>query len=316
MDDKNNFLIENFLNYLSTVRGKSPNTINAYRYDLTIFFKFLAMKKFNIANTSFDDIDISNIDDNFIKKITLMDLYSFISYVTNERKNNLRARARKVACIRSFFNFLHKKLKIIENNPALELETPKLDIRQPIYLSLEESRALLKAVSGEFKERDYAILMLFLNCGLRLSELVNINIDNIKEDKLTVIGKGNKQRTIYLNNACIKAVNEYLKVRPTEGVVDPEALFLSKRKKRISIKTVQYLVKKYIMLANLKNKKYSTHKLRHTAATLMYKYGNVDIRTLQKILGHSSVSTTQIYTHVDDEQLREAMKSNPLAEEI
>jgi site-specific recombinase XerD len=256
--------------------------------------------------------DIKNVDLKVLSSVTLEDLYAYLAYLTNERANSPTARARKVASLKSFYNYLCNKVKLINNNPTLELETPKLGIRQPVYLTLDESKKLLDVVDGEFKERDYAILTLFLNCGLRLSELVNINIDDIKDDKLTVIGKGNKQRTVYLNEACINAINKYLTIRPKENLKDKKALFLSKRLQRISIKTIQYLVKKYLKNANLTGKKYSTHKLRHTAATLMYKYGKVDIRTLQRLLGHSSISTTQIYTHVDDSEVKEALKNNPL----
>ncbi|CCJ33824.1 Probable integrase/recombinase [Caloramator australicus RC3] len=195
------------------------------------------------------------------------------------------------------------------------MESPKINKRHPVYLTLEQSKRLLDSIKGRNKERDFAIITLFLNCGLRLSELVSIDISKIKGDTLTVVGKGNKERTVYLNKACIKAINSYLAVRPKDGVVDKDALFLSERKKRIDKRTVEKLVKKYIVSAGLLNDKYTPHKLRHTAATLMYKYGKVDIRALQHILGHESVSTTQIYTHIDDEILRDAVKSNPLSEE-
>lgn len=309
---------KDYLNYMETIKGKSINTINGYAYDLMLFFKFMKIKR-NIVpeNTNFDDIRIDDIDDYFIGTIGLNDLYAFISYTAKERDNCNYARARKVACLRSFFKYLYTKAKIINSNPALELEPPKINNRQPIYLSLDESKTLLQTVNGPYKERDYAILVLFLNCGLRLSELVGIDIDNINEDTLRVIGKGNKERTVYLNNACINAINEYLKVRNHNEIKneDKKALFISGNKERISPRTVQTIVKKYIKAAGLDSEKYSTHKLRHTAATLMYKYGNVDIRALQQILGHESVATTQIYTHTDDEQLRQAMKSNPLSDE-
>ncbi|SNX55439.1 tyrosine recombinase XerC [Thermoanaerobacterium sp. RBIITD] len=321
MDHENNIsneilppILEEFLNYFSTIKARSPNTIKAYTYDLTLFLKFMKVRKNLAKDANFDNIDISDVDTNFIESICLNDLYAYLSFVANERSNTPPARARKVASLRSFYNYLYTKSKVISKNPAQELESPKLGIRQPVYLTLDESKKLLDSIEGPFKERDYAIITLFLNCGLRLSELANININDIKDDKLTVIGKGNKQRTVYLNDACINAINEYLKVRPHDSVKDKKALFLSKRLQRISIKTIQYLVKKYLRDANLDGKKYSTHKLRHTAATLMYRYGKVDIRTLQRLLGHSNVSTTQIYTHVDDAQLRDAVYKNPLSE--
>lgn len=311
-------IVKEFLEYMETIRGKSKNTIQGYTYDLTLFFKYMKIRR-NIVpeETDLADIIISDIDDYFIRTIGLNDLYSFISYAANERNNLNYARARKVACLRSFFKYLHTKAKIIDNNPAIELEPPKINSRQPIYLSLDESKALLNAVDGKYKERDYAIIMLFLNCGLRLSELVNIDLDKIDGDTLRVIGKGNKERTVYLNEACINALKDYLKIRYTLEVKekDKKALFISNFKERISTRMVQEIVKKTIKKAGLDENKYSTHKLRHTAATLMYKYGNVDIRALQQILGHESVATTQIYTHIDDDRLRQAMRSNPLSKE-
>jgi len=300
---------------METIKGKSKNTIKEYAYDLIMFLRFIKLHKgMTDPNTEFDKIDISDITSEDLKSITLSDLYSFMSYLSRERDNNASSRARKVASIKSFFKYLTSKAKIIDINPATELESPKITKRHPRYLNIEESKKLLSSVSGKYAERDYAILTLFLNCGLRLSELVNINLNKIKNDTITVIGKGNKERTIYLNNACKQAIEEYLKVRPVDNVKDKQALFLSERKQRISNKTVQHIVKKYIKIAGLDPERYSTHKLRHTAATLMYKYGSVDIRALQEILGHESVSTTEIYTHVDNEQLRNAVDSNPLSD--
>lgn len=307
-------ILNDFLGYLYTVKGKSLNTIDGYKVDLRLFLKYIKKIKNNLKN-EIDDIDISDIDIELIKQINLNDIYSFINYVSIKRQNSTYARARKIAAIRSFFNYLETKAKIIKENPARELESPKINKRHPVYLTLEQSKRLLDSIKGRNKERDFAIITLFLNCGLRLSELVSIDISKIKGDTLTVVGKGNKERTVYLNKACIKAINSYLAVRPKDGVVDKDALFLSERKKRIDKRTVEKLVKKYIVSAGLLNDKYTPHKLRHTAATLMYKYGKVDIRALQHILGHESVSTTQIYTHIDDEILRDAVKSNPLSEE-
>lgn len=307
-----------FLNYIGTIKGKSKNTIQAYAYDLEVFFKFIKNRKNNtLSDLDYDmeNILINDIDDDFIKTINLVDLYAFLSYVSNYRDNKSYARARKVACLRSYFKYLHTKVKTIDQNPAEELETPKINSRHPIHLTLDESKKLLASIEGENMSRDFAIITLFLNCGLRLSELTGIDIDKISEDTLTVIGKGNKERTVYLNKACINALDSYRKDRQTDGVIDKSALFLSERKKRISKRTVQHIVKKYIENAGLDSNKFSTHKLRHTAATLMYKYGNVDIRALQQILGHENISTTQIYTHVDDERLRQAIKSNPLSQE-
>lgn len=305
-----------FLEYMETIRGKSKNTIKAYSYDLILFFRFIKIKRgYVVMDMDIDEIPVDDIDIYIINNISLADLYSFLSFAANQRDNKNYARARKVACLRSFFKYLHK-MKLIKENPSIELESPKINSRHPVYLTLEESKQLLSSIDGENKERDYAIITLFLNCGLRLSELISIDINKINNDILTVIGKGNKERTVYLNNACIDAINNYLKVRPTDdSVKDKNALFLSERKRRISKRAVQYLVKKYIGISNLDTEKYSPHKLRHTAATLMYKYGKVDIRSLQQILGHENISTTQIYTHLDDETLRNAINANPLSEE-
>ena len=212
-------IVKDYLEYMETIRGKSKKTIRGYFYDLTLFFKFMKVRR-NIVpeDVDFDDISITDIDNYFIRTIGLNDLYAFISYVAKERNNLNYARARKVACLRSFFKFLHVKAKIIDENPAAELEPPKINVRQPIYLTLEESKALLEAVDGKYKERDYAMIMLFLNCGLRLSELVNIDIDKISGDTLRVIGKGNKERIVYLNDACIKALNDYISIRVKEEV--------------------------------------------------------------------------------------------------
>lgn len=308
-------ILKDFLNYLQTIKGKSINTVQVYFYDLRLFFRFLKIERNLVdAKTEFDKIDICDIDIDIIKSVTLSDLYAFMSYVSNKRDNTSYARARKVASLKSFFNYLTNKAKLLDSNPAAELESPKILKRLPRYLNVEESKQLLSSVDGEFSERDYAILTLFLNCGMRLSELVGINLSNIKNNTLTVIGKGDKERSIPLNNACIEAINEYMKVRPVDGVKDKNALFLSKRKQRISKESVQKIVKKYIKEAGLDPQRYSTHKLRHTAATLMYRYGNVDIRALQELLGHESISTTEIYTHLNKQQLQEAVNKNPLAD--
>lgn len=307
-------LLNEYLGYLSTVKAKSINTVIGYKIDLRLFLKYIKKFKYKLT-MEIEDIIISDIDEDFIKGIRLGDLYSFVNYITLKRDNSPYARARKTAAIKSFFNYLETKAKVIKENPARELERPKLGKHQPVYLSLEQSKSLLNNIDGRNRERDYAIIVLFLNCGMRLSELVSIDITKIKGDTLTVTGKGNKDRTIYLNSAAINALNQYISVRPKEGLLDKDALFLSERKKRIDKSTVEKLVKKYVRNAGLYGEKYTPHKLRHTAATLMYKYGNVDIRALQQILGHESVATTQIYTHIDDERLREAVKSNPLAEE-
>ena len=309
-----------FLDYAITILNKSPNTIKEYNYDLANFLKFLKIH-FKLTKThDFSKIAISDLTIDTIKKVTLEDIHSYISYMAIDLKSKPATRARKASSIRVFFNYLSQKAKLIEINPAQNLETPKLEKRMPKYLSLEDSKKLLKVASDEDArnpERDYAIITLFLNCGMRLSELVNINIKdiNFSDCKLNVIGKGNKERTIYLNKACINSINEYLKVRPKIAIKSSskDALFLSERRERISNRTVQYIVKQELKRAGLDIKKYSVHKLRHTAATLMYQYGNVDIRALQELLGHESISTTEIYTHVENTQVRNAVESNPLA---
>lgn len=307
-------IIRDFLNYLQTIRGKSINTVQVYFYDLRLFFRFIKIHKNLIdKKTEFNNIDINDIDIDIIKTIKLSDLYAYISYVSNNRDNTSHARARKVASLKSFFNYVTNKAKLINVNPASELESPKIVKRLPRYLNIEESKKLLSSVYGEYSKRDYAIITLFLNCGMRLSELVGININNIRNDNLTVIGKGDKERAIPLNNACKEAIRIYLIDRPKDVVKDKNALFLSERKQRINKVTVQKIVKKFITHAGLDPQRYSTHKLRHTAATLMYKYGNVDIRTLQELLGHESIATTEIYTHLDKQQLKDAVDSNPLA---
>ena len=311
--------ITDFLNYLETIKGKSENTVNGYKIDLILLFRFLKVYKgyFIPEGIEFEEIYIGDLDENFLKSIKLIDLYSFLSFTEKQRNNGTYARARKVATIKSFFKFLYGKAKLINENPALELESPKINKRHPIYLSLDESLDLLNSLDKKNINyyRDYCILTLFLNCGMRLSELCSIQVDKIKGDTLTIIGKGNKERTVYLNEACIKAINDYLNVRDDSQAWDNDKkyLFLSSRNAPINKRTVELLVKKHIRNAGLIDEKYTPHKLRHTAATLMYKYGNVDIRSLQSILGHDNISTTQIYTHIDQDLLRDAVKSNPLA---
>lgn len=311
-------VLRDFLNYLQTIKGKSINTVQVYFYDLRVFFRFLKIhRKLIDKNIEFDEISILDIDITLLKTVTLSDLYSYMSFVSNNRDNTAHARARKVASLRTFFNYLTNKAKLLDVNPTSELESPKILKRLPRYLNVEESKNLLSSVNqvnNEYSARDFAIITLFLNCGIRLSELVGINLSNIKNDTLTVIGKGDKERSIPLNNACLQAIDAYLKVRPVNGNKDKNALFISKRNQRISKESVQKIVKKYIKEAGLDPQRYSTHKLRHTAATLMYKYGKVDIRALQELLGHQSIATTEIYTHLDQEQLRDAVSKNPLSD--
>ncbi len=329
--EKNPEFLNDFLNYSATILNKSENSVKEYNYDMAHFLKFI---KFKYKLTDVNDeefiktIDISDFDLETLKKITLQDIHAFLAYLKTCYQSKPATLARKASTIRVFFHFMCNKTKKIPVNPAQDLENPKLDKRLPKYLTLDQSKELLEAASNssissghgnhDNSERNFAMITILLNCGVRLAELVNINISDIdfENNKLNVIGKGNKERTIYLNKACMKAINEYLKVRPVDGVKfnSRDALFLSEQKKRISRRTVQYVVKQELKIAGIeKAEKYSVHKLRHTAATLMYKYGNVDIRALQELLGHESISTTEIYTHVDNEQIRNAVESNPLA---
>ena len=298
--------VDDFLIYMESISGKSLNTIKEYRYDLSMFFRFMSEKK---GLEKPEDFTVSMLDD-----IKLTDLYSFLNYTNCERGDKAVTRARKVACLRSFFKYCHSKANLISGNPAAELDSPKITKSLPRYLELDECKALLNVIDGDHKERDYCMIILFLNCGMRLSELVGINVGDISGDSLVVMGKGNKERTVYLNESCKEAINNYLAVRPKAEGPNANALFLSNRRQRISSKTVQYTVKKYIKAAGLDASKYSTHKLRHTAATLMYSYGDVDIRALQEILGHTSVATTEIYTHVKNARIKEAVAKNPLAD--
>lgn len=271
--------LNSFLDYSVTILNKSPNSIKEYNYDLATFLKFIKIHFGLTKENDFSKIVIRDLPIEVIRKITLDDIHAFISYLATELRSKSATRARKVSSIRIFFKYLSAKAKLIEVNPAQNLETPKLDKRTPKYLTLEDSRKLLNVASNEDNrnnERDYAITTLFLNCGMRLSELVNINIKDIQFDdcKMTVIGKGNKERTIYLNKACMRAIANYLEVRPKEGIdyKSKDALFLSERRERISNRTVQYIVKRELQQAGLDTNKYSVHKLRHTAATLMYQY--------------------------------------------
>ncbi len=308
-------LLKEFLQHIYVVKNKSTLTVEEYCLDNKLFLKFLKKNKGLVPSSAkIEDIDIRDIDITFLKKVTLLDAYTFLSYCKDERNNDSAARARKVASIRGFFKYLTVQRKLLDENPMEELETPKLKKSKPKYLTLEEAQKLLGVVDGKYKERDFCILILFLNCGLRLSELCSINYNDIRDNgTLYVTGKGNKERTIYLNEACITAIKNYMAVRPVDNVKDKDALFLSGRLQRISPKTVQHLVYDYLEKAGLDGRGLSVHKLRHTAATLMYQYGKVDVLVLKDILGHENLGTTEIYTHIVDEQLKKASESNPLA---
>ena len=310
-------IIKGFLVYSETIKNKSANSVNEYYTDLRTFFRYILMiRGLSPSDVDFKEIDISSVDLDLVKTITLQDLYAFLVFCKNDLNNSANTRARKCSVLKIYFKYLALNTKQIASNPAELLEAPKTTRSLPKYLTLEDSIELLSTVDGLNKERDYCILTLFLNCGLRLSELCGINLNDISSDAtMRVIGQGNKERMIYLNQACVDALEAYLHVRPVEGVPPQykNALFISRNKRRISNKTVQHIVYTFLEKAGFGNRGFSTHKLRHTAATLMYQRGNVDIRALKEVLGHANLNTTQIYTHVSDESVKNAFDSNPLA---
>ena len=312
-------LIKDFLYYLQTVKGRSPSTVDEYFNDLRTFFRFIKVQKGIVPpDTPYQDIRVDDVDLALVSSVTLSDGYEFMNYLLRVRKNNKAARARKTTSVKSFYNYLTSKKHLLAVDPLKDLERPNAREKNPMpkYLTLKQSIELLNAVDGKFKERDYCILTFFLNCGMRLAELVAMNYNDIKSDHTAqIIGKGSKKRIIYLNDACMAAYETYMKVRPVDGVraEDKYALFLSAQHRRISRESVQKLVYKYLEKIGLDSQGYSVHKLRHTAATLMYQHGNVDIRVLKDVLGHESLSTTEIYTHLDSRQIEAAAKSNPLS---
>lgn len=307
--------LANFLIYTENIQNKSVNTTDEYFYDLRTFYRFLAVK-FNLAdvNCEFDSIDINTITLDILNEVDLNTIYEYLNFLSRDRHNSPVSRARKISSLRSFFKYLHNKMNLIDSNPTAELESVKTNYTLPKFFTLEDSVALLNAVEGRNASRDYCILTIFLNCGIRLAELVGIDLTDIQGDRLTVIGKGNKERTVYLNDACLRAIEAYLPDRDKYNIypTDSKALFVSERGKRISRRMVQGLVEKYVKKIGLDPRKYTTHKLRHTAATLMYQSG-ADIRVLQEILGHKQLNTTEIYTHVSNENIREALRNNPLS---
>ena len=309
--------LRDFLTYNETIKGKSSRSVEGYYIDLRTFFRYMLLVRGKVPkDTEFNQIDISAADIELVRSVTISDLYAFMVYCKDELKNNTATRARKTSTLRIFFKYMSVQTHQIPTNPAELLESPKVKQSLPRHLTLENSLELLNSVDGANERRDYCILTLFLNCGLRLSELCGLNLSDISGDGImTVTGKGNKERAVYLNDSCLAAVKAYLAVRPNEGIVatDRNALFISRNRRRISPKTVQHIVKTYLKKAGLGDMGYSTHKLRHTAATLMYQHGDVDIRVLKDILGHANLGTTQIYTHVSDTQIKRAVDANPLS---
>ncbi len=323
-DQRHSFLaLEDYCAYMGAVLGRSPLTIKEYRKDILAFFNFY-LRTHHYVNEDISDelIDYRVIDDAILQEVKLVDLYSYLNYLMGQKRSSAASRARKVSSLRRFFNYLTEKLHIIKTDPTHSLETPKIAKRLPVYLDLDESVMLLKSLSDELADphnwmakRDFCILMMFLNCGMRLAELCALDIQDIHDEELRVIGKGNKERKIYLNVAVTQALQDWLLAREKIETKDPHerALFISKQGRRMAHSSVQHMVKQRIGQAGLDTRRFSPHKLRHTAATLMFQHGHIDIRTLQGILGHESVATTEIYTHVSDQQKYEAMAQNPLA---
>ncbi len=318
-------VIRDFLVYHETIKGHSRATVDEYFLDLRNFFRYLKIERGIVPRSSeLDEISIMDVDLNFVGSVTLEEVYDYLSYLARDRVKNENSReksyglsattrARKIATIRSFYKYLTLKTKQLEVNPVADLDSPKTTKTLPRYLTLDESKRLLEAVDGVNKERDYCILCLFLNCGLRISELVGLNMGDVQPDCLRVLGKGSKERMVYLNDAARAAIDAYLPVRRTMAAQGCDALFVSNRRKRMSTDSVHAMVKKTLLKAGLDPDKYSSHKLRHTAATLMIQHG-VDVRTVQEVLGHEHLNTTEIYTHVDNAELRVAADANPLAE--
>jgi len=320
-------ILREFLIYHETIKGHSKKTVDEYFLDMRLFFRFMKiLKNFAPSNADFEEISIMDIDVEFIKLISMLDIYEYVSFLSRDRKKypNSRnsgygltasSRARKISSIRSYFKFLTVKSRykdIITENPVVDFDSPKIRKTLPRFLNLDESLRLLDSVDGANRERDFCILTIFLNCGLRISELAGLDVGDIRDDSIRVLGKGNKERVVFQNDACASAISDYKAIRDNIKDAETRAFFLSNRRKRISTSTIHSLVKKHLLAAGLDSTKYSSHKLRHTAATLMLQYG-VDVRTLQELLGHEHLNTTQIYTHVENTSLREAAKASPLS---
>ena len=310
--------LKDFLFYMLTIRGRSARTVDAYYIDLRTFFRYLQMQKNTaFANMMLDEIDISDFAFKELTQITLSDVYAFLNYTLSERSNSANTRARKVSSIRAFFKYLTVTAALIQDNPVKNLEMPSVRKTLPKYLTLEESIELLTNIHTKYTERDYCIITLLINCGMRLSELVGINLQDIRTDTIKLLGKGNKERIVYLNDACLHALEQYMPIRATIVTAkDRNALFISRNGRRLTPRRVEQIVEECLRKAGLAGKGYSPHKLRHTAATLMYQHGNVDIRVLKELLGHANLSTTEIYTHVSNIQLEQAAERSPLARVI
>lgn len=318
-------VLRDFLAYHETIQGHSSKTVDEYFLDLRNFLRYMKLEKGLVPrSTPLDEISIDDVDVSLVRSVTLADVYAYLSFLSRSRAKNHNApqagcgleastRARKVASIRSFYKYLVNKAKVLTENPIQELDAPRQRQTLPRFLTLDECIQLLDSIDGANSERDLCIITLFLNCGLRISELVGLNLSDVRDDRMRVLGKGNKERFVFLNTACRSALDDWLAVRTQSAAVDPYALFISRRRTRVTKDGVHYMIKKRLAEAGLDRDKYSAHKLRHTAATLMLKNG-VDVRTLQEILGHEHLNTTQIYTHVDSEAMRQAAQLNPLGD--
>ena len=307
--------VNEYLNYLLNIKAHSELTIEQYALDLRLFFSYVYSMR-NHLTEDCDDLDLSMLDDQFFASVSINEIYSFLTFCGSNRKNNQITRRRKTSSIRGFYRFISDNMGYISRNPASQLSVAADQKRLPKYLTLDQSQELLKAVDGEHKERDYCILTLFLNCGLRLAELCALNLSdlNLTEKTMLVTGKGNKQRMLYLNETCVRALLDYLKVRPVDKLRgdDRDALFISRLNKRLGRRSVQEMVYGYLDKIGLQGQHYSVHKLRHTAATLMYQHGNIDVLVIKDVLGHENLSTTEIYTHIANKQIQEAIEKNPL----
>lgn len=317
--DESPKLVREYLQHQLTVRARSPLTVEEYARDLITFFRFYKRYHELIPADKADkpdsEISVSDLSDEMILKVSRRDVLEFMNYLVTDRQNSVNTRLRKTTTLRRFYKYLIDQRQLLHESPVQVMESPKRKKSLPKYLTLEQSIDLLESVEGPDKERDYCILTLFLNCGMRLSELVGINVTDVRHQAscIRIVGKGDKERIIYLNDACLDAIDRYLAVRPKDGLKDRDALFISRQHKRISPKTVQHIVKKYLGAIDLSGQGYSVHKLRHTAATLMYQHGDVDIRVLKDILGHENLGTTEIYTHLSSKQMENAAKANPLS---
>ena len=308
-------VLRDYFFYIRTIKGRSQRTVDGYAIDLRGFCRFLLKQRGLFSDCEFSEIPIDSVTVDLLKTVTLSDAYEYLHFVSDSCDNLPKTRARKVSALKSFFHYLSEKSHLIDYNPLTELEVPAVKKSLPKYLTLEQCYALLSNIDGEFRERDYCMTTLLLNCGMRLSELVSINCADIHENTLKLLGKGNKERIVYLNDACLSAIEAYLPIRAKLAANGKEkhALFLNRRGTRIGARRVEQIIEAQLAKAGLSQYGFSVHKLRHTAATIMYQYGHVDIRILQEILGHANLGTTQIYTHISDDQMEKASKSTPLS---